>query len=64
MELKTLKTYIKTHLKTGFIEFFKSLVDVFILFNQKSDKNFYFYVNYHDLNNLTIQKSVFSTFNK
>lgn len=33
MELKTLKTYIKIHLKTGFIQPFKPLAGALILFN-------------------------------
>lgn len=35
VDLETLKTYIKTYLKTGFIRPFKSLTGTFILFNKK-----------------------------
>lgn len=55
IELKTLKTYIKTHLKTEFIKLFKFLVCGPILFDKKLDKNLYLYVNYQGLNNLTIK---------
>ena len=34
VELETLKTYIETHLKTGFILPFKSLIDALIFFNK------------------------------
>ena len=40
VELETLKTYIKTHLKTGFIQSSKSPAGAFILFNKKPDGNF------------------------
>lgn len=46
VELKTLKAYIKTHLKTGFIQSSKSSIDVLILFNKKPDGSFRLYVNY------------------
>ena len=39
VELKTLKTYIKTHLKTGFIWPFKSLAGIPILFDKKPDSS-------------------------
>ncbi len=55
VELETLKTYIETHLKTGFIWPFKSSVDVFIFFDWKLDRSFHLYIDYYDLNNLTIQ---------
>ncbi len=35
VELETLKTYIKTHLKTGFIQPSKSLAGALILFDKK-----------------------------
>ena len=38
--LKTLKTYIKTHPKTGFIGPFKFLAFALILFNKKPDGSF------------------------
>ena len=40
MELETLKTYIETHLNTGFIRPSKSLAGAFILFNKKPDGSF------------------------
>ena len=39
VKLETLKTYIKTHLKTGFIWPFKSPADVLILFDKKLDSS-------------------------
>ena len=35
VELKTLKTYIMTHFKIGFIQLYKSLASALILFNKK-----------------------------
>ena len=55
VELKTLKTYIETHLKTGFIQPFKSLADTPILFDKKSDGSFRLCVDYRGLNNLMIK---------
>lgn len=55
VKLKTLKIYIENYLKTGFIWPSKSPIDVFILFNQKLDRSFYFYINYRGLNNLIIK---------
>ncbi len=55
IELKTLKTYIETHLKIGYIQPFKSPASILIFFNQKPDKNFHFCVHYQGLNNLTIK---------
>ena len=55
MELETLKTYIKTHLKTGFIQPSKSLTDALILFNKKSDGSLRLYMDYWSLNNLTMK---------
>ena len=55
VELETLKTYIKTYLKTGFIRPSKSSTGVPILFNKKPDGNLCLYVDYQDLNNLTIK---------
>ena len=46
IELKTLKTYIKTYLKTGFIRSSKSFVDTFILFDKKFDRSLQLCVNY------------------
>ncbi len=55
MELETLKTYIKTHLKTGFIWPFKSPSGALILFDKKPDDSLRLCVNYRGLNNLTIK---------
>ena len=46
VELETLKTYIETHLKTGFIQPSKSLTSAPILFNKKLDNNLCLYINY------------------
>ncbi len=55
VELEILKTYIKTHLKTGFIQPFKSLTSVSILFDKKLHGSPCLYVNYQSLNNFTIK---------
>lgn len=55
VELKTLKTCIKTHLKTGFIRPFKSLAGALIPFNKKPDGSLRLCVDYQGLNNLTIK---------
>ena len=55
VKLETLKTYIETHLKTGFIRPFKSLTGTPILFDQKPNGNFCLCVDYQGLNNLTIK---------
>ncbi len=55
VKLETLKTYIETHLKTGFIQSSKSPTGSPIFFDQKSDKSLRLCVNYRDLNNLTIK---------
>ena len=55
VELETLKTYIKTHLKTGFIQPSKFPASAFILLNEKLNDSFYLCINYQGLNNLTIK---------
>lgn len=55
MELETLKTYIKTYLKTEFIQSFKSPEGISIPFNKKFDSNICLCINYEDFNNLTIE---------
>ena len=55
VELETLKTYIKTHLKTGFIRLSKSPAGAPILFDKKSDGSLCLYVDYQGLNNHTIK---------
>ena len=46
MKLEFLKTYIKTHLKTGFIRPFKSFAGAPILFDKKLDDSLWLCVNY------------------
>ena len=55
MELETLKTYIKTHLKTGFIQPSNSFAGAPILFDKKLDGSLRLCVDYRGLNNLTIK---------
>ena len=55
VELETLKTYIKTYLKTGFIWRSKFPTSASILFDKKSDSSFRLCVDYLGLNNLTIK---------
>ena len=55
VELKTLKTYIETHFKTGFIQPSKSLAGAPILFDKKPNGSLWFCVNYQGLNNLMIK---------
>ena len=55
IELETLKTYIETNLANGFIRPSKSPADTPILFIRKKDGSFWLFVNYRDLNNLTIK---------
>ena len=55
IKLETLKTYIKTYLKTGFIQPFKSLANALILFNKKPKDSLWLCVNYQSLNNFTIK---------
>lgn len=51
MELETLKTYIKTNQKSGFICLFKSTTSTLIFFEKKGDRSFYLYVIDQGLNN-------------
>ena len=46
VKLEILKTYIKTNLANSFIWSFKSPIEASILFNQKPDKSFCFYIDY------------------
>ena len=55
VELKTLKTYIKTNLANGFIRPSKSLARAPILFNRKPDASFRLCVDYWGLNNIPIK---------
>ena len=54
MELEILETYIKTHLKTEFIQPSKSFAGAPILFNKNPDGSFHLYNDYWDFNNLII----------
>ena len=55
VELKTLKTYIETNLANGFIQPLKSPAGAPILFVYKPNGSLRLYVDYQDLNNLTIK---------
>ena len=55
VELETLKVYIETHLKTGFIQPSKSTAGAPILFDMKPDGSLRICVDYRELNNLTIK---------
>ena len=55
VELETLKTYIKTNLKNGFIRPSKSSAGAPILFDKKPDGSLWLCVDYRGLNNLTIK---------
>ena len=55
VELKTLKTYIKTNLANGFIQPLKFLDGTPILFVYKPNGSLRLCVNYRGLNNLTIK---------
>ena len=55
VELKTLKTYIKTNLANGFIRPSKSPTKAPILFDKKPDRSFHLCINYWGLNNLIIK---------
>ena len=46
VKLKTLKTYIKTHLNIGFIQLFESSARASILFNKKPNGSIWLCVNY------------------
>lgn len=54
-ELETLKTYIETDLKTGFIRPSRSPAGAPILFDRKPDGSLCLCVDYRGLNNLTIK---------
>lgn len=55
VKLKTIKAYIKTHLKTMFIQPSKSFANTSIFFNKMPDNSFCLYVDYQSLNNLIIK---------
>lgn len=55
MDLKTLKTYIKIYLKTGFIRPSNFPTGAPLLFAKKPNESFCLYVNYLELKNLIIK---------
>ncbi len=55
VKLETLKAYIETYLKSGFIWSSKLSVGALILFDKKPDQSLFLCVNYRGLNNLTIK---------
>lgn len=55
VELKTLKTYMETHLETGFIQSSKLPTGDFILLDKKLDSSPYLCVDYWDFYKLTIK---------
>lgn len=55
VKLETLKTYTETYLKTEFIQLSKSPTSISIFFDWKPDESFHLYIDYQDLNNLTIR---------
>lgn len=54
VELEILKAYIKTYLKTWFIQSSKFLAGATILFDKKQDSSLCHFVIYQGFNNLTI----------
>ncbi len=54
-EVETLKTYIETYWKTGFIRLSKSPAGAPIIFDRKHDGRLCLCVDYRGLNNLTIK---------
>lgn len=46
VELEILKTYIETHLKTGFIQPSSSFARALIIFDKKLNGNFYLCIDY------------------
>ena len=55
IELKTLKTYIKSNLASKFIRLSKSPFGALILFVRKKNGSLHLYVDYRGLNNLMIK---------
>ncbi len=55
VKLETLKAYIETYLKTGFIQTSKSPASAFIIFYKKLDGNLRLYVDYQGLNHFIIK---------
>lgn len=59
VQLETLKRYIETHIKTGFIQSYKYFTRASIFFDQKQDGSLRLCVNYRELNNLNIKNRCF-----
>lgn len=55
VKLEIPKDYIKTYLKTGFIQPSKSLIGTSIIFDKKPNNSFCLCVDYQGFNNLTIK---------
>lgn len=55
VELETLKVYIKTYLKTWFIQITNSSTDTPNFFDKNLNKSFYLYTDYQGFNNLIIK---------
>ena len=55
VELETVKTYIKANLASGFIRLSKSHASAPIIFVRKRDSSLRLYIDYQELNNLTIK---------
>jgi hypothetical protein len=55
MELKTLRGYIEINFINGFIRLFTLLARLLILFIRKFKENLRLYINYRDLNIITIK---------
>ena len=59
MKLELLKAYIEINLANGFIKPFKFPAGALIFLNKKSDDSRKLYVDYRNLNNLTIKNRCF-----
>lgn len=64
VELERLKAYIENNFANDFIKLFKSSSRTFMLFNKKPHKSLQLYVDYPDLNNLTIKNMYFLPLSK
>lgn len=54
VKLSILKTYMKLNLAQGFIKLFKSPENILVFFIKKPNYSLYLYINYQDINNLTM----------
>lgn len=55
IELEGFKAYIETHLKTNFIQTFKSVANIHFFFARRPAGSLYLCINYRNFNNLTIK---------